>query len=65
MTPRFASCALLRGGGARGHAVLGEDGLELLKRGVGSDPRRVEVGPAHPETGLSQVLKELVQPAEE
>lgn len=48
--------------GARGNAVLGQDGLELLQRGVCSDPRRVEVSPTHPEPGLRQVLKELVQP---
>lgn len=50
--------------GAGGDAVLGEDGLELLQRGVCSDPRRVKVGPADPEPGLRQVLQELVQPEE-
>lgn len=48
--------------GARGNAVLGQDGLELLQRGVCSDPRRVEVSPTHPEPGLRQVLEELIQP---
>lgn len=49
-------------GGAGGGAVLCEDGFELLQGGVGSDPRRVKVGPAHPEAGLWQVLEELVEP---
>lgn len=48
--------------GARGNAVFGQDGLELLQRGVGSDPGRVKVSPTHPEPGLRQVLKELIQP---
>lgn len=52
------------GVGVRGHAVFGEHRLELLQRGVRSDPRRVEVGPTHPEAGLRQVLEELVQPAQ-
>lgn len=51
-----------RGVGVGGHAVLGEDGLKLLQRGVGSNPRRVEVSPTHPEASLRQVLKKLVQP---
>lgn len=50
------------GGGIIGDAVLGEDRFKLLQRGVGSNPRRVEVSPTHPEAGLCQVLKELVQP---
>lgn len=59
--------ALCSGGaaaGAGGDAVFGENGLELLQRGVCSDPRRVKVGPTHPETGLRQVLQELIQPEE-
>ena len=51
-----------RGRGVRGDAVLGEDRFKLLQRGVGSNPRRVEVSPTHPEAVLCQVLKELVQP---
>lgn len=58
--------ARLSGGGVgvRWHAVLSEDRFELLQRGVGSNPRRVEVSPTHPEAGLCQVLKELVQPVQ-
>ena len=56
--------ARLSGGGVgvRRHAVLSEDRFELLQLGVGSNPRWVEVGPTHPEAGLHQVQKELVQP---
>ena len=56
--------ARLSGGGVGvgGDAVLGEDRFKLLQRGVCSDPGRVEVSPAHPEAGLRQVLKELVEP---
>ncbi len=50
-----------RGVGVRGDAVLGEDRFKLLQRGVGSNPCRVEVSPTHPEAGLGQVLKKLVQ----
>lgn len=50
--------------GAGGGAVVGEDSLELLQRGVRPDPRGVKVGPAHPEPGLGQVLQEPVEPGE-
>lgn len=59
---RFAD-ARGRGRGVRGDAVLGQDRFKLHQRGVGSNPRRVEVSPAHPETVLGQILEELVQPA--
>lgn len=59
-----ADARLSGGGGARGDAVLGEDRFKLHQRRVGSNPRRVEVGPTHPEAGLRQVLQKLVQPAQ-
>lgn len=58
-----AAGAASTGVGAGGRAVLGEDVLELQQRGVGSNPRGVKVGAAHPEARLREVLQEPVEPA--
>lgn len=44
-----------------GDAVFGENGPELLQRGVRSHPGGVKVCPTHPEAGFRQVLEELVE----
>lgn len=58
----LGACRRGAGVGVRGHAVLGEDRFKLLQCGVGTNPRRVKMSPTHPEAGLGQVLKKLVQP---
>ena len=51
-----------QGVGVGGHAVLGEHRLELLQGGIGPNPGRVKMSPAHSKPCLGQVLEELVQP---